>query len=72
MNAEAMRGYLRQQPFAPLEIHLSDGEVHRIHHPEFSMVTGSRLYIYEQDSDRVIVCSLLHISSVQFQEPAVT
>ncbi len=72
MNAEALRNFLRAQPFLPLEIHMSDGQVHRINHPECSMVTGSRLYVYEQDSDRVIVCSLLHISSVQFQEPAMS
>jgi hypothetical protein len=65
MNAETIRELLHRQPFDPLDVHLSNGEVHRIPHPEFAMLLKSTLVIGVPDSDRAILCSLLHIASIE-------
>jgi hypothetical protein len=67
MNAETIRELLNRRPFDPLEVRLSSGDVHRIPHPEFAMLLKSTLVIGVPDSDRVILCSLLHIASVERQ-----
>jgi hypothetical protein len=65
MNSETVREFLTRQPFQPLQIHLSNGEVHQIRHPEFAMLLKSTLVIGIPDSDRVICCALLHITSIE-------
>ena len=65
MNAETVREFLISQPFHPLHVHLSNGEVHQIRHPEFAMLLRSTLVIGVPDSDRVICCALLHIASIE-------
>jgi hypothetical protein len=65
MNAETIHELLHRQPFDPLEVRLSNGDVHRIPHPEFAMLLRSTLVIGVPDSDRVILCSLLHIASIE-------
>jgi hypothetical protein len=65
MSAETIRELLGRQPFDPLEVRLSSGEVYRIPHPEFAMLLKSTLVIGIPDSDRVIVCALLHIASIE-------
>jgi len=65
MNAETIRELLKRQPFEPLEVRLSKGDVHRIPHPEFAILLKSTLVIGVPDSDRVILCSLLHIASIE-------
>jgi hypothetical protein len=65
MNAEAIRELLHRQPFDPLEVRLSNGDVHRIPHPEFAILLRSTLVIGVPDSDRVILCSLLDIASIE-------
>ncbi len=72
MNAETIRGLLQRQPFEPLEVRLSNGDVHRIPHPEFAMLLRSTLVIGIPDSDCVILCSLLHIASIERSSPAPT
>lgn len=67
MNAETIRELLNRQPFHPLHVHSSNGEVHSIPHPEFAMLLKSTLVIGIPDSDRVICCSLLHIASIERQ-----
>jgi hypothetical protein len=65
MNAETIRELLHREPFEPLEVRLSNGDVHRIPHPEFAMLLKSTLVIGVPDSDRVILCSLLDIASIE-------
>ena len=59
------REFLARQPFQPLQVHLSNGEIHQIRHPEFAMLLKSTLVIGIPDSDRVICCALLHIASIE-------
>ncbi len=65
MNAETVREFLITRPFQPLQVHLSNGEVHQIRHPEFAMLLRSTLVIGVPDSDRVICRALLHIASIE-------
>jgi hypothetical protein len=65
MNAEYFRDLLRRQPFEPFAVHLSGGEVHAVRHPENAAVTQTRLVIVDPEADRVTVCSLLHVPSVE-------
>ena len=65
MNAETVREFLTRQPFQPLQVHLSNGEVYQIPHPEFAMLLKSTLVIGIPESDRVICCALLHIASIE-------
>ena len=72
MNAETIRELLRRQPFEPLEVRLSNGDVYQIPHPEFAILLKSTLVIGVPDSDRVIICSLLHIASIERTSSAQT
>ena len=38
MNADAIRDYLRREPFEPFVIRMSNGEVHEVRHPECAFV----------------------------------
>jgi hypothetical protein len=65
MNAEAIREFLRAQPFQPFEVRLSNGDVHRVRHPEFGMLLKNVLIVGYPDSDRAAFCSLLHIAGIE-------
>lgn len=65
MTAEIIRELLNHQPFELLEVRLSNGDLHRIPHPEFAILLKSTLIIGIPDSDRLILCSLLHIASIE-------
>jgi hypothetical protein len=66
-----MRELLDARPFVPLRIHLSDGKVFEIRHPDFVWVLRSRLDIAVPAEgnggfvDHVEHCSLLHIVRVE-------
>lgn len=65
MNSEALRQLLQQQPFEPLVIHLSGGEKYEVRHPENVALGKVRMVIVDPDTDRMAVCSLLHVTSVE-------
>jgi len=62
---ETLEELLHRQPFEPFEVHLSSGETYEIRHPEFGMLLRSKLLIGLPESDRFVVCSLLHVTSVK-------
>ncbi|MBI4602887.1 MAG: hypothetical protein HY721_13095 [Planctomycetes bacterium] len=62
MNAEAIRELLHRRPFEPFEVQLSSGEVHPVQHPDYAMLLQSRLVIGYPGTDRMVICSLLHIT----------
>ena len=69
MNADAIREMLRREPFQPFVIHLSIGESHEVRHPECLAIGKGRIAITDPDADRVAVCSLRHVTSIQFLQP---
>lgn len=70
MNAEAIRELLRRQPFEPFEVHMTNGKIYSIKHPEQAFLAGSRLLIYFPESDRLVWCALLHVSNIAMSQPA--
>ncbi len=70
MNADTLRELLNRNPFEPFEVRLSNGDVHQVRHPEFAFVLKSTLVIGYPDSDRVAICALLHVASVQTMQAA--
>jgi len=65
MNMETIRELLRRQPFEPFEIRLSNGEVHQVRHPENVAIARTRLAIAYPEADRIVLCSLVHINSIE-------
>ena len=64
MNAETLRSFLTRQPFQPFVLHMTNGEIHSIRHPEMAWVVGGRIYIHVPEQNAEILCSLLHIASI--------
>ena len=58
-----------REPFQPFVIHLSSGESHEVRHPECLAIGKGRIAITDPDADRVAVCSLMHVTSIQFLQP---
>jgi len=72
MRPEDLRQFLRQQPFRPFRITLTDGSTYDIRHPELVALGRSSLVIgfAAQDEpepvyDDYIAVSLLHIMQAQ-------
>jgi hypothetical protein len=65
MNREAIQELLQRRPFEPFEVRLSNGDVHRVDNPEFAVVLRSNIFIGYPDSDRFVICSLLHVVGLQ-------
>lgn len=65
MNTETLQGLLRRQPFQPLEIHMSNGEVHVIRHPEMATLMKSNIFFGSVESDDFKFLSLLHVAEVK-------
>jgi hypothetical protein len=69
MNAESFRQLLERRPFEPFEVRMTNGDVHPIPHPECAWLAGSRLFIHYLGTERVAICSLLHIASIEMLQP---
>jgi hypothetical protein len=65
MNADAIREFLRREPFEPFVIRMSNGEAHEVRHPECLIVGANRAVVYEPKDDRFVFCALLHINTVE-------
>lgn len=70
MNHEYFEQLLTARPFEPFAVHLSSGVVYPVRYPNFAILTRSRLVIADPDADNVVVCSLLHIASVEMLHTA--
>jgi hypothetical protein len=71
MRAEEFAELVRQRPFKGLRVHLTDGTVHEIRHPDSVLVLRQRVDIGVKSDpatgviERVEHCSLLHIVGVE-------
>ena len=45
MHARELLVIQREQPFAPIRVHASDGAAYEIRHPEMMLVTASMVFI---------------------------
>ena len=65
MNADAIREFLRREPFEPFVIRMSNGEAHEVRHPECLIVGANRAVVYYPREDRFVFCALIHINAVE-------
>jgi hypothetical protein len=70
MSYDYFQELLNRRPFEPFAVHLSSGEVHAVRYPGYANLTRTRLVIVDPDADHIVVCSLLHIASVEMLQPA--
>ena len=70
MNYEYFQELLTRRPFEAFAVHLSNGEVYPVRYPGCAALTRTRLVITDPDADRIVVCSLLHIASVDLLQTA--
>jgi len=69
MNSESIRELLHRQPFEPFEIRMTNGDKHRIRHPELAMMAGSRLVVHYPETDLLAILSLLHAAAIEMAVP---
>ena len=69
MNVETLRELLRRQPFEPFEVRMTNGDAHRIRHPELAFLAGSRLVVHYPENDRIAILSLLHAATIEMIQP---
>jgi hypothetical protein len=71
MTAEEILELLEDRPFRPLRLHLADGRIREIRHPELAFVSKSHIAIGlqgDEDSrvpDRLTFCSIPNIVEVE-------
>jgi len=70
MNHEHFEQFLGARPFVPLAVQLSSGKVHAVRYPGSALLTRTCLVIADPDADQIVVCSLMHISSVEMLQTA--
>ncbi len=70
MNAEVLRQMIRQRPFVPFEVRMSNGDIYQICYPDFAFVLRSNLVIGDPDADSLAVCALDQLATVNVaQQP---
>jgi hypothetical protein len=71
MKAEEIRKELRNQPFRPLRIYLSDGKTYDVKHPEMAFLTRSSIHVGIESklgsgvADDYDLVSLLHVVRIE-------
>ncbi len=61
MTSDTIREFLHREPFV---IRMSNGEVHKVRHPE-CIVMKTKVVVGYPDEDRTVHCALIHINSVE-------
>lgn len=69
MNAEPIQALLRRQPFSPFEVHLANGEIYQVRHPENAVVLKSNLFLFYPDKDSFVIAAMAQVSNVQPLQP---
>ena len=65
MTGDTIRELLQQHPFEPFELHMSNGNVVPVRHPEMALVLKTNVIVGDNKSDQFSICALLHIANVQ-------
>ena len=72
LNPESLRAELNRQPFVPLRIHLTDGKMYDIRHPEMAIITSREVYVGREETSPgsgvakgCDLVSLLHVVRVE-------
>ncbi|MEX0818255.1 MAG: hypothetical protein WD070_01640 [Pirellulaceae bacterium] len=70
MSYETLKELLARRPFEPFEIRLSNGEKYEVRHPEMALLLKSRIIIGDAENDRMTICGLIHINSIETLQAA--
>ena len=62
MDRETLVKLMAVRPFEPFEVRMSNGEVHRVKHPEVALLTKNKLLVYDPETDNLDILSLLHVN----------
>ena len=65
MNTQTFQELLHRQHFQPLEVRMSNGDVHQIRHPEMAFLLRSTVILGSPESDNFEFFSLLHVVDVK-------
>jgi hypothetical protein len=71
MTADELIELLEERPFVPLRLHLSDGQVREIRHPDMAIVSETLVAIGVPRGDnprlatKITRCSLSHVVSIE-------
>ncbi len=71
MSPNEIEAHLRQRPFVPFRLHLSDQAHYDIRHPEMLMVTRRVVCVAIYDSadpdmpERAVFCDSLHVTRLE-------
>jgi hypothetical protein len=65
MTVDMLRDLVLRRPFEPFVINLSSGESHEVRHPECLAIGKTRVYVSYPEDDRLVICSMLHITSIE-------
>jgi len=65
MSTETLQNSLRRQPYQPLEVRMSSGDVHQIRHPEMALLLHSNIILGSAEADDFEFLSLLHVVDVK-------
>ena len=78
MRPEDLLKFVRERPFQPFRVTLTDGRTYDVHHPEMAMGGRSSVILgqmrpreVEPIYDRTVTVSLLHIMQIEPIVPAV-
>ncbi len=71
MRTPDIEAQLKQRPFVPFLLHMSDGSSYQIRHPEMLMVSNTVLAVGVYDEPdtprpaRIVMCDPIHITRLE-------
>jgi hypothetical protein len=68
MPPNSLRRWLRQVPFQPFEVHVTDGSVYLIHHPDLVIVGLATMQIglfADPAREREVEIALMHVTRLE-------
>jgi hypothetical protein len=70
MRLDELRESLREHPFEPFRIHLTNGMAYEVRHPEMALLTRHSVHVVEltksgKTTDRVVKCDLIHVVALE-------
>lgn len=74
MTPDALYEWLHRQPFRPFRIHMSNGRIHEVRHPEAAILTSEEVAVGVHDPGEKFARSigLLALININELEPSVS
>ncbi len=65
MDELSLKEWIKQEPFEPFVVSLSNGESYEVHHPEMIVVGKRKSVIYNAESDSFTFVAMVHVNSIK-------